>query len=278
MISVEAPHLRQDELLRRLEVSEGTAPGGRLGETSPFEPGSRIARVPWRAYAFESGLVRLGAAATRDAAVTVAVVRFPEDLLSTLRQLDARRRKPNGDKMVAIELLAAVTHFVRSMSTSVGWTLGDDSADVGISTGEVGLPHTTIDTNSGRHVGLHLDSWDRLPPGDRGRGTNRICMNSGLGPRRLLFVPKPASVLIDELASRGFDVLRDRAAAADSTGRFDLARRYLEVFPDQPVLRICVLPGESYIAPTENLIHDGSSEGGIGRDVSVTMRGRFVPV
>jgi hypothetical protein len=279
LISVEARHLRLPELLSRLEVSEGSEPAARRGAAPPFDPGSRIAREPWRAYAFESGLVQVEATRPRDAAMTVGVIRFPAELLATLRQLDSRRREQGRPhQMIAAELASAMSGFLGSMSTSVRWRLSGEVTDLGISTGSVGLAHTTINTSTGRHVGLHLDSWDRLAPTERGLGSNRMCLNTGFGPRRLLFVPKTSRDLIDELAARGLDVLCDPIAATDSVGRFDLARRYLEVFPDQPVLRLCVLPGEAYVAPTENMIHDGSSEGGIAMDVSVTVRGRFVPV
>jgi len=125
---------------------------------------------------------------------------------------------------------------------------------------------------------LHFDSWDRLGPLDRGRATNRLCVNIGRGSRQFLFVPKPAAEAVRELALRRIDVLSDEQALRDSTGRLDLARRYLEVFPDTPVLRLRVLPGEAYIAPTENLIHDGSSDESIESDISVTVRGFFVPL
>jgi hypothetical protein len=60
--------------------------------------------------------------------------------------------------------------------------------------------------------------------------------------------------------------------------RLDLARRYLEVLPDVPVrcARRAGL-GDAYIAPTENLIHDGAVEPG-HRDLTLTVRGFLRPM
>jgi hypothetical protein len=50
---------------------------------------------------------------------------------------------------------------------------------------------------------------------------------------------------------------------------------FLAQNPDYPVTRVRVDPGEAYIAPTENIIHDGSSLGQRFSDVHVTIRGYF---
>ena len=44
--------------------------------------------------------------------------------------------------------------------------------------------------------------------------------------------------------------------------RFSLiGREFMERFPDVPVVRCRIGPGDAYIAPTENLVHDGSHSG-----------------
>jgi hypothetical protein len=263
VIAVAAPHLGFEQLLARLQWSPGTE----AAEEATFEPGGRIARAGWRAGLGPCDHVRLGPAA--DAASTVAVVPIPGDLVQALRALAGDRARP--------ALAQAMAPFLSAMPASVGWRLAGEPLHAGLSVGPIGLAHTTVDGRTDRHVGLHFDSWDRLPPLDRARGSNRLCVNVGAGSRHLLFVPMSAAAIVGALAARQIYVLTDEAALRDSTGRCDLARRYLEVFPDQPVLRLRVLPGEAYVAPTENLIHDGSSEEAVDRDISVTVRGFFVP-
>jgi hypothetical protein len=46
-------------------------------------------------------------------------------------------------------------------------------------------------------------------------------------------------------------------------------------FPTYPVLRLRVKPGEAYIAPTDNLIHDGSSVGKQFPDITIHNLGYF---
>jgi hypothetical protein len=56
-----------------------------------------------------------------------------------------------------------------------------------------------------------------------------------------------------------------------------LIHAFLHKFPEYPVVRLAVLPGEAYIAPTENMIHDGTTEGMRVLDQQVTVRGRLDP-
>jgi len=43
-------------------------------------------------------------------------------------------------------------------------------------------------------------------------------------------------------------------------------------------VRLAVAPGEAYIAPTENMIHDGSTLGMRHEDLQVTLRGIIDPM
>jgi hypothetical protein len=56
-----------------------------------------------------------------------------------------------------------------------------------------------------------------------------------------------------------------------------LAHLFFETFPDYPVVRIRVAPGEAYIAPTENMVHDGSTDEQSQIDVTLTVLGTFPP-
>jgi hypothetical protein len=52
----------------------------------------------------------------------------------------------------------------------------------------------------------------------------------------------------------------------------------MERFPDMPTVRCRLGPGEAYIAPTENLVHDGSSIGQSEIDEQFTIRGHIRPL
>jgi hypothetical protein len=46
-------------------------------------------------------------------------------------------------------------------------------------------------------------------------------------------------------------------------------------WPDYPVVKLRIRPGEAYIAQTENLIHDGSTLGQRGFDLAFMADGFF---
>jgi len=89
----------------------------------------------------------------------------------------------------------------------------------------------------------------------RDRAINRVSINIGRNVRFFLFLP----ISIVEIAKIMSDALAcGRVQVPDYTG---LGRAFMERFPDFPVVRCRLAPNEAYIAPTENLVHDGSSEG-----------------
>jgi hypothetical protein len=70
-----------------------------------------------------------------------------------------------------------------------------------------------------------------------------------------------AGLMADEIAS-------GRCWAPDYTG---LGRLFMDKYPQFPVVRCRLAPNEAYIAPTENLVHDGSSEGQVDADGKFTI-------
>lgn len=117
-----------------------------------------------------------------------------------------------------------------------------------------------------RHLGLHVDSWDNLPVAERLYARNRVTVNVGAQDRYFLFLDRTLQAIWQEEGSA--DLLEELSASP-------VARRWMERRPDHPVMRLRLKPGQAYIAPTENLIHDASSEGQSGLDLSVAMRGYF---
>lgn len=113
-------------------------------------------------------------------------------------------------------------------------------------------------------IGLHLDSWDRLPYAARAGARNRLCLNLGPVARHLMVVP--------------LTVARFVALHPESVTPAE-GRAFREVFfatlVRTPVIAIRIDPGQAYIAPTENVLHDGSSMGHEATCWILTARGRF---
>ena len=209
---------------------------------------------------------------------TVAVVSVRPAVVRELRHARATqvsgRDREEGRRLVE----RAVDAWMQSSPEDAGWRAEGPPEACGFSSEPRPREHTTVNQKTGRRVGLHLDSWDQLAPRERWRGSNRICVNLGTAPRALVFVAQSASGFADDLLGAGIDIDRDAGALIDQFGVSNLARRYLEVFPDQTIVRVVVRPGEAYVAPTENLIHDGHAPAGSDPDLSLTIRGRFLPV
>ncbi len=110
---------------------------------------------------------------------------------------------------------------------------------------------TTVNPASQRRIGLHIDNWDRLPCGTRHQSRRRLCLNLGPGSRYLL---------LGDRDTRGIS----QAIHQDHEHHYphtDDVRRYVAEGRPLRCLRIHLAPGEGYIAPTELIPHDGSTEG-----------------
>ena len=56
-----------------------------------------------------------------------------------------------------------------------------------------------------------------------------------------------------------------------------VGHRFMRARPEYPVIRLRINPGEAYILPTDNLIHDASTEGKTFPDITLTFLGYFEP-
>ena len=133
----------------------------------------------------------------------------------------------------------------------------------GVHVNDPGLEATTINPVGRRRIGLHVDDWYRAPVSRRHMSPNRICVNLGCEDRFFLFLNLPMR-RVYELSGAPRHASGSRAAQA-----------FCRLFPHYPVLKLRMRPGEAYIAPTENLVHDGCSSGMRTPDVTLSLLGRF---
>lgn len=121
-----------------------------------------------------------------------------------------------------------------------------------------GLVTVTWDQQANKYIGLHFDSWDRLPIEERQLSSNRICFNLGKQDRYLLFINLSVLAI--------YSLVKDPQINS-------LKNTFLQAYPDYPVIKVRISPGEGYIAPTENIIHDGCSLQRNSPDLHLTIRG-----
>ncbi|GHI84127.1 hypothetical protein [Streptomyces xanthophaeus] len=130
--------------------------------------------------------------------------------------------------------------------------MGDERAQyLGQALAKPDMPTTTDNYQDGRLIGLHLDNWDKLNYGHKTTGRRRLALNLGPGTRYILLGTLDAQAVCRAVHP------------TDYTRRYPYTDDYrAHVAAGHPVrcLRIRIDPGEGYIAPTEYLLHDGSTE------------------
>jgi hypothetical protein len=127
--------------------------------------------------------------------------------------------------------------------------------DPRIGTNPPGCATTTVGPH-GRRIGLHLDTWSAEDIDSREASHRRLCVNLGEGDRHFLFVPIALRHLLDNAKSslRGVE------------------DRFFRDHPDCPIARLTMSPGAGYIAPTDTIIHDGSTTALNTRDIYLATR------
>ena len=116
-------------------------------------------------------------------------------------------------------------------------------------------------------LGLHFDIFGEFSISQTHKAENRIVINLGRDNRYLLYVNLP----IEQVNQYVYPASRLGSTVLD----LELANSFFERYPDYPVVRVEVRPGEAYIAPASCVIHDGSCEGSSYPDVSAHFLGDF---
>lgn len=115
-------------------------------------------------------------------------------------------------------------------------------------------------------VGLHVDSWEGASLRSRDALRNRICVNLSRARRSFLFVDL---TLLEMMRALGLPETEDHAVTLFTGHTF--LRRY----PDYPVVRVALEPGEAYLAPTGQIVHDGAAPEPPSPDVALHLLGHF---
>ncbi|MGH9341124.1 MAG: hypothetical protein ACRD1R_16395 [Acidobacteriota bacterium] len=115
-------------------------------------------------------------------------------------------------------------------------------------------------------IGLHIDRWDRLSVDELELSSNRVSINLGPVDRHFIFLNQTAASMAAMLKRANVHIARDVLA---------IGRAFMSTLPDYPIVRLRLRPGEAYVAPTENILHDGSSAGVLETNRYLSIRGRF---
>jgi hypothetical protein len=131
--------------------------------------------------------------------------------------------------------------------------LGDANARyLGQTLARPGMLTTTDNYRDGRLIGLHLDNWDKLTYGRKPFGRRRLALNLGPGIRYIVLGDLDAQAVCRAVHPG------DHAHRHPHTDDY---RTHVAAGHPIRCFRVRINPGEGYIAPTEYLLHDGSTEG-----------------
>lgn len=248
-----------------LALSCGTRPGGQGYLDEALAPAQ-----PWRSPT-ETEFGLLGAEASRQAARIQLVRRLPDWWMAFAGLRHALRHA------AGLEEARALTQDARWRALALGFEDalrpamvdgGHSTAGTGVGVHPPGLPTVTWDPPRSGYIGLHLDSWyGPQTPLERATAPGRISINLGEEDRFFVFCNLPLAAMAHRVRPAG-----DAERAMDAG---TVARDFLRQHPDYPLVRLRVRPGEAYVAPTENICHDGSTEDRTTWDVSLTVRGWF---
>lgn len=250
----------------RLRVTNGAVPSETM-DLVGFKPRSWVPRQGWRAPTAAEVAEFSCPPASQSSVVTI--VRPPADAIAPLmdagrQAISNRKQMPSGPGPLAgpefDKALAKLTELYGRGAAP--------PQQLGICINPPGLLTVTQDLTDGRRIGLHVDSWSGAQPELRQHVENRLCVNIGTEPRYLIIMPLTLRQVVTRLRAARVPV---EAPPPEIVHRFWLQ------FPEQPLVAVRIDPGEAYIAPTEDVIHDGTSMWMTGWDASFTLLGHLTP-
>jgi hypothetical protein len=132
-----------------------------------------------------------------------------------------------------------------------------------IATNPPNLITTAYDNQNHGYVGLHVDSFYGKDALYRNDSPNRISINIGPEDRYFMFM------------NLTMPQIYERMGHPVSGEVNELIRLFMAAHPDYPVIRVRLAPGEAYVAPSETLIHDGSTVHKKYMDLNLHILGRY---
>ena len=197
---------------------------------------------------------------------TIGIVKLPGKLAAKFKKIDFSNCKNHQETTK----LSATDEYKTVLDETISYyeklaDIKNSSVPHNIYLGEANLLNNTFNQKEKTFIGLHLDSFERNSETREG-ARNRICINLGKDPRYLLFY----NLQFDQMAEMC------NMKKVDRNGNpYEILHTFFERFNTYPVIKIQINPYEAYIAPTENVIHDGSTEGTKNLDINLAIRGYF---
>lgn len=257
-----SPRYSLCDIRDRICLSRGTCRADTLGTGAQrYVPDARIPLLDWRP-ATQEELSALWSVTAPSAHRGVGIVRLLSPQLIRLfeNRDDIFQRADDGDTLKH-PLVGLLLDIIRNAGIRARQV---HSARVGRD--DPGLVTMTRAVDQDARVGLHFDMWDRLAVDDLESGSNRVSVNLGPSDRYFIFLNQTAAGMAAILNRENVPFRRD----VNSIGA-----AFMSAFPDYPIVRLRLRPGDAYIGPTENILHDGNSSDVVDMNHYLSIRGRF---
>lgn len=209
---------------------------------------------------------------TRHQLNQVSVLKLDAATVAALKQLQFENCRSTDDFFSVLKSPAWDAARGRMQAFASKYKAADDTpAEIGPTFKAGGLQGTTVNQQTGKFTGLHIDSWEMYNSlCERKTARNRICFNIGLFPRYFCFVNLDVQQLYQRMTQS------EPEAYQGLCGNYTpFVWKFFEENRAYPVTRIRVDPYEAYIAPTENILHDGSTEDNPFIDIFYTLRSYY---
>lgn len=255
------------DLLPRLSLSKGTQFINRLESQSNFYYNGYVPLKPWSNLSKEDSEKIIAALPPQNYLNSIGIGKLPDEIyhLAGKLNIDANNLKDYVKQNINNPYYKRFEELILNYLEPL-YIKRDGLETPIIYCGKKGLPTSTFDYDLNEFPGLHYDSWDKKDWNDRSETRNRICINLGIEERYFLFVNLELKTVTEKLkALEEFDY---NSKKGPNTA-------FLKNHPNYPVIRVRLEPGEYYIAPTEVMIHDATTEDKTYGDVTATFLGYF---
>lgn len=244
----------------RLMISSGSQTAAVAGLADKYVPGAWVPRAPWRVLT-KAEITIVGASSIASAPGATLEILSPDgrEARAAAHKAIALGTQLSTGKHDATEqfiggLIDAAGDLLRFLTASATRRFRCAST-LRLAMSGAGLLTTTRDPSQGnRLLGLHVDSHEKKPLPERVLSRRLLAINLTPEPRALLFVNLP----LEQMGNKMLSLNSSHTGAANNAT--DLGRAFMAHAPNYPVLRLILDPGEAYLAPVQNMIHDGCTD------------------
>ncbi len=273
-IGITSDFLSPKALMSRILESSGICSiNHQIDKFIHYLPNTFVPNQPWQALLSEK-FDKLLISEDYSLDTTVGIIQIPDDYMYIFQKLDLHK----------IQSLSEVPKFCNNYYYSIAinevvkylsnkYSNHDFIKVHGLAVNPPGLETVTYDFQKGGYIGLHIDSWDKMPIQNRHLASNRICINLGKEDRFFAFTNIPIQSLTF--------IVKNQIKSKFKNCQYDFANpnNIINIFmqnnQEQSVFKLKIKPGEAYIAPTENIIHDGTTSNKKYIDIGLAIRGYF---